>query len=91
MKDYYQNPDSNYFDWIQIHTWSEDFQKHFPGDHAGQFETSDVMEIHPELVHLEKLAAKDWFAENAVNATREYGRKHLDASVDELEKILGLA
>ena len=90
MKDYYRNPENNYFDWIQIHSYSEEFmKKHFP-DHAGKVETSQIMELHPELVHPEKLVDRDWYAASAVDATRECGRKALDDAVDMLEKQLHL-
>ena len=88
MKDYYLNPESNYFDWIQIHTNSGEFHKVYPGDHAGKAETSEIMALYPELVHMDKMVERDWFAADAVQATREFGEERLNASVLDLEKTL---
>ncbi len=94
MKEYYRDPESNFFDWIQVHTTSEEFQRKNPGDHAGKVETSEIMELHPDLVRMEKLTDqvidRDWFAADAREATREYGKRRLDEAVEDLEKLLKL-
>lgn len=90
MKDYYQNADSNFFEWIQVNVSSAELFAEFPGDHAGKVETSEMLVGYPDLVHLEKLTGKDWFAADATEATVEYGQARHKAVVADLEKQLHL-
>ena len=58
-------------------------------DHAGKKETSLMMLLHPEFVHLERLKRPEDFkgiARNAVDGSREYGREYFQASLENFIK-----
>lgn len=51
-------------------------------DHAGEFETSWLWELRPDLVRPDKFGVTDdWFAESSVNASREKGKEAIDTIV----------
>ncbi|MCC6442794.1 MAG: creatininase family protein [Armatimonadetes bacterium] len=55
-----------------------------PGDHAGEFETSVLMHLHPEMVELERLRDGSlWYCEQpgreSRNASPEAGRRYFEA------------
>ena len=87
MCEYYKK-ETNIFDSIQIHGLSCGISKVFPGDHAGKSETSKMMELYPETVHMERHTGEDWFAESALDASREYGHAAVTSAVDYWEKQL---
>ena len=67
----------------------------FPGDHAGKYELSQLLYLHPELMVMDRLgrAATDplgRFAQNpdAHEATAEYGEEIMRACLAELEALL---
>ena len=88
MKEYYSG--DNIFDAIQIHRLAEEVRNHFGGDHAGKIETSAMMELYPHLVHMELHTNRDWFAQSALNATKEIGRDYVGGIVHHWEEFLGL-
>ena len=58
-------------------------------DHAGKYETSLLMALYPEAVHLERLGEKKhWFTKNAVEASPELGRKMMEVSLEDLDKAI---
>lgn len=87
MQNYYRD-DKNIFDWIQVHVISEGIRARFGGDHAGKVETSAIMEMFPELVHMELHTAEDWFAEPALEASKDFGARYVDAIVEHFEQSL---
>ena len=88
MKEYYN--EDNIFDAIQIHRLSEEVRNHFGGDHAGKIETSAMMELFPQLVHMERHTDRDWFAQSALNASRKIGRDYVKEIIHHWEEFLGL-
>jgi creatinine amidohydrolase len=67
----------------------------FEGDHAGQYELSQLLYIRPELVDLERVddvatSPLKRFAQgpDAASATAERGRQIMESSVVELERLL---
>ncbi len=60
-------------------------------DHAGKMETSLMLGIRPELVHMDELLGADAFkgiGENCVDGTAEFGKKYLSASVGNCTAIV---
>lgn len=54
-------------------------------DHAGKKETSLMLAIRPELVHMNELHGDDTFkgiGEDCVDGTEEFGRRYIKASVE---------
>lgn len=87
MKNYYDG--NNIFDWIQIHSIVDaDIASEFGSDHAAKVETSAMMELYPDQVHMEKLNISDWFVMTAKEASRNFGKQYITASVDSLEQLL---
>lgn len=86
MKNYYEG--DNVFDAIRIHALAKGVGTEFGGDHAGKVETSAMMELHPHLVHMEKHNKDDWYAESAVEASQEFGKRYMTAIADNLERLL---
>jgi creatinine amidohydrolase len=67
----------------------------YPGDHAGRYELSQLLYIRPDLVDLERLgdinsSPLGRFAQgdDASEATAEYGRRILEHSLTELERLI---
>jgi creatinine amidohydrolase len=87
MKNYYQ--DNNVFDWIRIHpVVGTEVDAEFGSDHAGRVETSAMMALYPDLVHMENLNNDHWYSETARDAGREFGESYIRASVESLEQLL---
>ena len=81
---------NNPFNWIQIHTCRDhdDDGKHnglYPGDHAGKLETSQMLNIAPELVEMDRVDDSIWFARAAKDATAQYGSEELELAADDVE------
>ena len=60
-------------------------------DHAGKKETSLMLAIRPELVHMEELLGDDAFKgiwEDCVDGTAEFGNSYLSASVENCTSIV---
>ena len=92
LSDYYSNS-NNPFNWIRIHSVcsdDEEFCRKHPGDHAGKGETSAMMYMAPELVELDRIDGKIWFARAGKEASAEYGKEgieHLSYAIE--KKIVG--
>jgi creatinine amidohydrolase/Fe(II)-dependent formamide hydrolase-like protein len=67
---------------------NEKIEEEFSSDHAGIVETSAMMELYPDTVHMDKHIQSDWFAERAVHASAEFGSRYVSAIVDNMEKLL---
>ena len=63
-------------------------RQRFPGDHAGQLETSEAMVICPEHVQMERLDDSLWYARPGKEATRELGEAALEAAADDIETLI---
>lgn len=63
-----------------------------PCDHAGKVETSLMLALRPELVHMRELEGGEeafaGIARDAVEATPEYGSKYFNASLDNYVRIV---
>lgn len=87
MKDYYNG--DNLFDWIQIHPLTgEKLEAEYGSDHAGKVETSAMLELRPDLVHLDCRTSADWFTETASESSPEFGKKYVEDILREMESIL---
>ncbi len=85
----YYSGNNNPFAWIQIHTMRcGDSAKQFKGDHAGILETSEIMEIYPELVEKDRIDGTIWFARAGADATKEYGDAALEGASMDIENLL---
>jgi creatinine amidohydrolase len=63
------------------------------GDHAGHFETSLLMHLHPEMVDLSQLARQSfWYTDQPDNlartSTAEDGRRYFEAMVNAWVKVV---
>lgn len=60
-------------------------------DHGGHKETSLMLALNPDLVHMEELShpeAMTGVTKNCVEGTAEYGRQYFEASVDNCARIV---
>lgn len=91
FSDYYSN-ENNPFNWIRVHTTREhnveEHNKLYPGDHAGKLETSETMQIYPELVELDRIDDTIWFACAGKEANAEYGNAALEMAARDVEITL---
>ena len=60
----------------------------FAGGHGDILETSVMMAIDPETVHMEKHIQADWFAESSLQASAEFGKRYISAILDNMEGLL---
>ena len=59
------------------------------GDHAGKYETSILMSLYPNLVDLSRCAQNtDWFADTAVEATKECGDFMVECCLEWLREAI---
>ena len=86
----YYSGDNNPFAWIQIHPvrTRPETNARFHGDHAGKLETSAMLAMHPELVHMDQLDPSLWYSRPAADASAEYGEAYLDAISYDVEAVL---
>ena len=89
----YYSEANNPFNWIRIHScWEHDDEKMYntlyPMDHAGKTETSEMLAIAPNLVELDRIDGKIWFARAGKEASAEYGNETLDMAAKDVEKTL---
>jgi creatinine amidohydrolase/Fe(II)-dependent formamide hydrolase-like protein len=93
MSDYYakQEAKADPFSWIQIHPLlNAEAVKQFPFDHAGEGETSLMLDLCPEGVDMERFSAKQWFTRTARQASAETGRRGRQLILAHMRAILGL-
>lgn len=89
MKDFYDTMDSSDNPWNWIRVSSIDPPRELPGDHAGEYETSMMMALRPDLVRSDKIGAiDDWFTETAVKACPETGEAQLKTILEYWDNIL---
>ncbi len=93
MADYYskQAESADPFNWIQVHPLLDaEAIKQFPFDHAGEGETSLMLELCPEGVDMGKFSAKQWFTRTAKRASRETGRRGVELILAQMRSVMGL-
>lgn len=93
MADYYarQADKSDPFNWIQIHPLlTAEAIEHYPFDHAGEGETSLMLELCPEGVDVRRFSAKQWFARTAKRASAATGRRGVDLILSHMRSAMGL-
>ena len=86
----YYSEANNPFNWIRIQTCRDNDEsgvhnRVYPGDHAGKLETSQMLTIAPELVEMDRIDDKIWFARAAKDATAQYGDEELELAADDVE------
>lgn len=94
MADYYakQAESADPFNWIQVHPLLNAAAiKQFPFDHAGEGETSLMLELCPEGVDMGRFSAKQWFTRTAKQASAATGRRGVDLILAQMRSVMGLA
>ena len=86
MRNYYEG--NNIFDAILIHRLAGTVGEQFGGDHAGKVETSAMMELYPHLVRMDLHTESDWFAQSALQASKEFGHSYIEDIVGHWESVL---
>lgn len=86
----YYSGANNPFHWIQIHPvrCTQDVSVRFPGDHAGQLETSETMVICSEHVALDRLDERLWYSRPGRAANAAYGEEALEETSKAVETVL---
>jgi len=93
MADYYarQAEKADPFNWIQIHPLlTAEAIKQFPFDHAGEGETSLMLDLCPEGVDMQRFSAKQWFTRTAKQASAATGRRGRELILANMRAVLGL-
>ena len=93
MADYYakQADKADPFNWIQIHPLlTAEAIRQFPFDHAGEGETSLMLDLCPEGVDMTRLSPKQWFTRTAKKASAETGRRGRALILAHMRAVLGL-
>jgi creatinine amidohydrolase/Fe(II)-dependent formamide hydrolase-like protein len=93
MADYYakQADKADPFNWIQIHPLlNAEAIRQFPFDHAGEGETSLMLDLRPEGVDMRRFSAKQWFTRTAEKASVETGRRGRQLILAHLRAVMGL-
>lgn len=94
MADYYakQADKADPFNWIQIHPLlTAEAIKQYPFDHAGEGETSLMLELCPEGVDMGRFSTKQWFTRSAKRASAETGRRGVELILAQMRAVMGLA
>ena len=60
----------------------------YPFDHAGQGETSLMMALFPDAVHLSRLSDEKWYVRSARDASVEFGAQGRDSILAHLRVAL---
>jgi creatinine amidohydrolase len=93
MADYYakQADKADPFNWIQVHPLlnAEAIQQ-FPFDHAGEGETSLMLDLCPEGVDMSRFSAKQWFTRTAKQASAATGRRGSNLILAHMRAMMGL-
>lgn len=93
MADYYakQADKADPFNWIQIHPLlNAEAIKQFPFDHAGEGETSLMMDLCPEGVDMSRFSDKQWFTGTAKKASAATGRRGSSLILAHMRAAMGL-
>ena len=91
MADYYaaQSAGEDPFNWIKAHALLNPAKMDgYPFDHAGQGETSLMLDLFPDAVDMSKLSDDKWYARSAKNASRELGARGREAILAHLREAL---
>ena len=94
MAEYYDQQASGEdpFNWIKGHPlMTPEIIAQYPFDHAGLGETSLLMALCPEAVHMEYLSQNDWYTAGASAATRDLGEKGQNLILAHMRKALDQA
>lgn len=94
MADYYaqQSAGDDPFNWIKIHPlMTADTISQYPFDHAGEGETSLMMDMCPEAVDMSRFSDQRWYVKSAANATAETGRRGRKLILANMRRVLGLS
>lgn len=94
MADYYakQADKADPFNWIQVHPLlNADAIKQFPFDHAGEGETSLMLDLCPEGVDMTRFSDKQWFTGTAKKASAATGRRGSELILAHMRAVMGLS
>lgn len=90
FKNFYEDLEegSGPWDWISVvPCMSKEAQRATGFDHAGKYESSMLMALYPEAVNLDLVSqGKEWYIQNANEASIEIGNKMVDLSMKDLRK-----
>ena len=92
MADYYaqQSAGDDPFNWIKAHPLMiPSKMQGYPFDHAGQGETSLMMDLYPEAVDLPRVADGKWYTRSAKDASAELGARGRELILAHLREVLG--
>lgn len=93
MADYYarQADKADPFNWIQIHPLlTAEAIEQYPFDHAGEGETSLMLELCPEGVDMRRLSDRQWFTRTAKRASAATGRRGVELILAHMRSVMGL-
>ncbi len=77
------------FNWIKAHPLlTPEAIRRYPFDHAGQGETSFMLELCPHTVDMGALGHGPWYTSTAAQASAELGAMGVDLVLDHLRQIL---
>jgi creatinine amidohydrolase/Fe(II)-dependent formamide hydrolase-like protein len=91
MADYYaqQSTGDDPFNWIKAHPLMiPSKMQNYPFDHAGQGETSLMMDLYPEAVDLARVAEGKWYTKSAKDASAELGARGRELILAHLREVL---
>jgi creatinine amidohydrolase len=93
MADYYAQASAgdNPFNWIKAHALMDPAKMEgYPFDHAGQGETSLMMDLFPEAVEPERIAQGKWYTRTAKDASAALGAQGRERILAHLRQALRL-
>lgn len=91
MTDYYarQSVGDDPFNWIKGHSLMVPAKMGgYPFDHAGQGETSLMMDLYPEAVDVTRISGGPWYTRSAEQASADLGARGRDAILAHLREAL---
>ncbi len=78
------------FNWIKAHPLlTPEAIRRYPFDHAGQGETSFMLELCPDTVDMAALAEGPWYTRTAAKASAQLGAEGVSLVLDQLRQVLG--
>jgi creatinine amidohydrolase/Fe(II)-dependent formamide hydrolase-like protein len=92
MADYYsqQSASADPFNWIKAHPLMiPAHMDGYPFDHAGEGETSLMLDLFPGAVDMTRLSDEKWYAKSARNASAKLGARGRNAILAHLRQALG--
>jgi creatinine amidohydrolase/Fe(II)-dependent formamide hydrolase-like protein len=91
LRTYYEShaKGRNPFNWIRGHPLMDaEIIGQYPFDHAGQGETSLMLELYPESVDMSRLSTGKWYLETAREASRDLGAKGARLCLERMRRLL---